>query len=207
MSLPNKQKGVLYVVSAPSGCGKGTILEQVFKNEENLFFSVSATTRNPRPGEENGVNYFFMTVEEFQQMIKEDAVFEYAQFCGNYYGTPKKAVFDKLENGYDVILEIETNGALQVKKSYPDAVLIFILPPSVAELKRRLNKRGTETDEIIEKRVNEAVGEIHKAYEYDYVMVNGDLEKAILDFTHIIRSEKLRITNNNKIINEVLENA
>lgn len=205
--MNKENKGVLYVVSAPSGCGKGTILDEVFKSNDNLYYSISATTRQPRPGEVNGVNYHFKTVDEFKDLIANDGFLEYAQFCDNYYGTPKAQVFEKLESGADVILEIETKGALQVKKVYPDAVLIFILPPSVSELKRRLYKRGTETEEVIQKRVNEAIDEIKKSPLYDYAMVNDDLSDAIEDFIHILKAEKLKAKNNINTINEVLENA
>lgn len=203
----NNERGTLFVISAPSGCGKGTILEEVFKRVNNLFFSVSATTRSPRPGEIDGVNYYFKTVDEFKEMVDNDGVLEYAQFCGNYYGTPKAAVLEKLSQGIDVVLEIETQGAMSIKKSYPEAVLIFILPPSVKELERRLKNRGTETDEVIAKRVGEASGEINKAYNYDFVLVNDELELAIENFIHILKSHRFKINNNKNTIDEVLKNA
>ncbi len=199
--------GVLYVVSAPAGCGKGTILQTVLKNNDNLYYSVSATTRNPRPGEIDGVNYCFHTKEEFKKLINNNDVLEYAEFCDNYYGTPRKPVEEKLSEGYDVILEIETNGAMQVKKNFSDAVMIFILPPSVGELRRRLNKRGTESAEIIEKRLGEAVREIKCAKNYDYIMINAELEKAITDFEAIITASKLTNIKNSNKIEEVLNNA
>lgn len=200
------KKGMLYVVSAPSGCGKGTILAEVFKQNKNVFYSVSATTRLPREGEVDGVNYFFMTKDEFKKLVENGQMLEYAEFCGNFYGTPKSAVEDKLNAGFDVILEIETKGAMLVKERMPEAKLIFILPPSVKELKRRLNKRGTETEAVIEKRVSEAVGEIKKAYNYDYVMMNDELSEAIEDFISIMDVAKLE-KNKNNIIDEVLKNA
>ncbi len=200
-------KGILYVVSAPSGCGKGTILETVLKNNSNIFYSVSATTRLPREGEIDRVNYFFYSQKEFQKLIDEDGMLEYAFFCDNYYGTPKKQVEEKLAQGFDVILEIETNGALQIKKNFPDAILIFILPPSISELRRRLNKRRTETQEVIEKRLSEAKTEIMRAENYDYIMMNEELEKAIVDFEAIIASTKLLRNNNLNKIEEVLNNA
>ncbi|MBQ8379170.1 MAG: guanylate kinase [Oscillospiraceae bacterium] len=200
-------RGTLYVVSAPSGCGKGTILAEVFKRNSNVFYSVSATTRNPREGEIDGVNYHFLTREKFLELVDNNGMLEYAEFCGNMYGTPRKAVEEKLSEGYDVILEIETKGAKQIKEKMPEAVMIFILPPSVNELRRRLNKRGTETEEVIEKRVSEAEGEIRQAYDYDYVMMNGELSDAIDDFMAIMRASKYDKTKNNKIIDEVLENA
>lgn len=200
-------KGVLYVVSAPSGCGKGTILETVLKNNCNLYYSVSATTRNPRAGEIDGVNYYFHTKEEFQELIDTKGVLEYAQFCDNYYGTPRKHVEEKLEQGFDVILEIETKGAMQIKKNFPDAVSIFILPPSISELHRRLDKRRTESEDVIEKRLSEAKREIECAENYDYIMLNGELEKAILDFEAIITASKLVNKRNLNKIYEVLNNA
>lgn len=200
-------KGKLYVVSAPSGCGKGTILSEVLKNNDNLFYSVSATTRCPRDGEEDGVNYYFLSVEDFKKEIENGGMLEYAQFCDNYYGTPKQKVLDKLNKGIDVILEIETNGAMKIKKAMSEAILIFILPPSVSELRRRLNKRGTEKQDIIDKRVNEAEAEIKKACEYDYIMINDELEKAIEDFEAILKASKLTNENNKSKIEEVLKNA
>lgn len=200
-------KGKLFVVSAPSGCGKGTILEEVLKNNDNLFYSVSATTRSPRVGETDGVNYYFLSTEEFKREIENGGMLEYAKFCDNFYGTPKQKVLEKLNQGIDVILEIETNGAMQIKKAMKEAVLIFIMPPSISELKRRLNKRGTEEQDIIDKRVNEAADEIRKAREYDYIMMNDDLETAIQDFEAILKASKLTNENNKNMIEEVLENA
>lgn len=200
-------KGKLYVISAPSGCGKGTILAEVLKNNENLFYSVSATTRPPREGEIDGVDYYFVSLEEFKQEIDSGGMLEHTEFCGNFYGTPKKKVIDKLNEGINVILEIETVGAMNIKKAMKDAILIFILPPSVSELRRRLNKRGTEEQDVIDKRVNEAVDEIKKASNYDYIMMNDELEKAIEDFEAILRASKLTNENNINMIEEVLENA
>lgn len=199
-------KGILIVVSAPSGCGKGTILAEILK-DEGYYYSVSATTRSPRPGEEDGVNYHFLKREQFEELIKNDGMLEYAEYCGNYYGTPKDKVFEKIEEGKNVILEIEVQGAMQIKKKCPQAVFIFIAPPSVGELRRRLLKRGTETEEVIEKRVSEAAHEIGFAGKYDYIVVNGALEDAIEDFKTVIRAEKLKSANQKKLIDEVLENA
>ena len=172
-----------------------------------MYYSVSATTRNPRVGEIDGVNYFFQTKEGFQKLVDNNGMLEYAAFCDNYYGTPRKQVEEKLKEGFDVILEIETNGALQIKSNFPDAVLIFILPPSINELHRRLSKRRTESEEVIEKRIAEARREIECAKNYDYIMVNGELEKAISDFEAIINASKFVNKRNIKIIDEVLKNA
>lgn len=184
-------KGLLFVVSAPAGCGKDTILEQVFKKSPNAAYSISATTRAPRPGEEDGVHYFFHTRESFEQMIKDNAVLEYTEYCGNYYGTPRSGVEQKLAQGKDVILKIEVNGAMNIKKLYPDCTLIFILPPSMAELERRLRKRGTETEEKIIERTAQARAELEYAKNYDYLIVNGELETAVDDLIAVIRAEKL----------------
>lgn len=199
-------KGLLIVVSGPSGCGKGTILAEILKDEK-FFYSISATTRNARPGEVDGVNYHFLTKDKFEELIENDGMLEYASYCDNYYGTPRKPVEDMLEQGKHVILEIEVQGAMKIKEKCPEAKFIFILPPSLKELRRRLNKRGTESDDVIEKRLNEATGEIKQAYKYDYALVNGELSIAVDDLLAIIRAEELNLKNSNNIIDEVLENA
>lgn len=196
-------KGLLIVVSAPSGCGKGTLLAEVLKND-NFYYSVSATTRAPREGEVNGVNYHFTSKEDFEKLIASGGVLEYAQYCGNYYGTPRKAVEDKLAEGKDVILEIEVQGAMKIKQSCPEAVFVFILPPSVETLKERLEKRGTETADVIAKRVAEARGEIEKAYNYDYVIVNDDLDTAVSQFIEAVEAEKLTVKRSTELIDRVL---
>ncbi|MDO5559165.1 MAG: guanylate kinase [Oscillospiraceae bacterium] len=199
-------KGILIVVSAPSGCGKGTILSEVLKDEK-FYYSVSATTRSPRTGEADGVNYHFLTHEQFVERINNDGMLEYAEYCGNYYGTPKKEVYDKLSEGKNVILEIEVQGAMQIKKKCPEAVFVFIAPPSIQELKRRLNKRGTESDEVIQQRVSEAAHEISFASQYDYVVVNAELEEAISDFRSVVRAQELKSESQKNFIDEVLKNA
>lgn len=199
-------KGLLIVVSGPSGCGKGTILAEILKDEK-FFYSISATTRNARPGEIDGVNYHFLTKDKFEELIENDGMLEYASYCDNYYGTPRKPVEDMLNEGKHVILEIEVQGAMKIKEKCPEAKFIFILPPSLKELRRRLNKRGTESEDIIEKRLNEAAGEIKQAYKYDYALINGELSDAVNDLIAIIRAEELNLKNTKEIIDEVLENA
>lgn len=197
-------KGTLYVISAPSGCGKGTILSEVLKYFKNIHYSVSATTRKPREGELNGVNYYFITRDEFEEEIANGGMLEYAEFCGNYYGTPKAKVMEKLDSGIDVILEIETVGAMKVKESYPDAVLIFILPPSIDTLRERLIGRGTEALDVIDRRVGEAASEIEKSYNYDYVLVNDNLIDAIEGLEIIMKSCKYMTKFNSNTIKGVL---
>jgi len=198
-------KGTLYVLSAPSGCGKGTVLNELFKRTDNVFYSVSATTRSPREGEVDGVNYYFVTKEHFLELVKSDGMLEYATFVDNYYGTPKAPIEQKLAEGKDVILEIETAGAMMVKSVCPEAVLIFMLPPSIEELAERLRGRGTESEEVISKRVMEAYREIRLANNYDYVFVNDNLSEAVDDLMMIMKSAKHLVNKNNDLIKGVLE--
>lgn len=201
-----KNKGRMIVVSAPSGCGKGTILSEILKSDE-FYYSVSATTRAPREGEVDGVNYHFITREKFLELIESGGMLEYAEYCGNYYGTPRKILEEKMEEGKNVILEIEVQGAMKVRSLCPDAIFIFIVPPTIAELERRLHKRGTESDEVIARRVSEAAGEIKQAENYDYIVVNAALEDAVDDFKTIIRAESMKTAHNKNLIGEVLSNA
>ena len=198
-------KGLLIVVSAPAGCGKDTILEQVLANNDNIFYSVSATTRTIRPGEVDGASYYFKSRVEFETMIKNSELLEYTEYCGNYYGTPRKAVMDMLDAGKDVVLKIEVEGAANIKRMFPDCVMIFILPPSISELDRRLHKRGTESEEVIQKRIAAAKNELTYAANYDYTIVNGALEKAIEDFETVVRAEKFRVSRNADLIEEILK--
>lgn len=197
------KKGLLIVVSGPSGCGKGTILGSITK-EMGISYSVSATTRAMREGEVDGVNYHYITKERFEQLIAEDKVLEYTSYCGNYYGTLRDEVDSRREQGQDVLLEIEVEGAANVRRLCPDAVSIFIAPPSVKELERRLRKRGTETEEVIAERVSQAEREIHSALEYDYIIINGELEKAVNDVASVINAERLFAKDKENIISEVL---
>ena len=199
-------KGRLIVFSAPSGCGKGTMLAEILK-DERFRTSVSATTRAPREGETDGVSYHFISREDFDKKVGEEQFLEHAEYCGNCYGTLVTEVDPYIEKGINVILEIEVQGAMKIRQKRPDALFIFIVPPSVNELRRRLHKRGTEAEEVIEKRVSAAAGEIAQAGKYDYIIVNDALEDAVSDFFAVIRAESLRSANSGEILNEVLKNA
>lgn len=171
-----KRRGILVVVSGFSGAGKGTLMKELMKEYDNYSLSISMTTRTPRTGEENGREYFFSSKEAFEEKIGQEGFIEYASYCGNYYGTPKAYVEAQLEMGKDVILEIEIQGALKVKEKFPTALLLFVMPPTAAELKRRLEGRGTETPEVIEKRLQRAKEEAKGIEKYDYIVINDDLK-------------------------------
>lgn len=192
------EKGILLIVSGPSGSGKGTVVEKLTQCEEYAL-SISATTREPRNYEDHGTHYFFKEKETFEEMIKNNEFIEYASFCGNYYGTPKSYVEEKLETGYNVILEIEVQGALQIKEKYPASVLIFLMPPSAKELRNRLEGRGTEEKEIIEKRIKRAEEEIEFFPQYDYVVVNDKVGDAVEKIKTIVNAEKLKTSRNIEI--------
>lgn len=196
-------KGILFVVSAPAGCGKDTILEQALSRNINLHYSVSATTRAMRPGETDGVSYHFKSREQFEQMIAQNELLEHTEYCGNYYGTPRKAVEDMLSAGKNAVLKIEIEGAANVKKLFPEAVLIFILPPSMEELERRLRNRGTEDEETIRKRLQQARTELSHARSYDYAITNGDLEKAVDDLVAVITAESFKVSRNAEFIEKI----
>lgn len=188
MKLDNK--GLLIVLSGPSGVGKGTVRQALFERpDHNLVFSVSMTTREPREGEVDGREYYFVTKEEFEKNIAEGKMLEYANFVGNYYGTPLDAVNRELNAGNEVVLEIEVQGALQVRDKCKDAIFIFIAPPSIDALYMRLRKRGTDSEEIIRQRVEKAQKEITLAYKYDYIVVNDDVDNAADKIMAIIRAE------------------
>jgi guanylate kinase len=200
------RKGLLLVVSGPSGAGKGTICKALLNKNDKIKLSVSATTRKPRNGEVHGVNYFFLEKEEFTTMIENGEFLEYAQIYDNFYGTPKSAIIECLEKGQDVILEIEMQGAKQIKEVYPEGVFIFVLPPSLEELKSRIVGRGTETQEEIEKRFSCAFEEINQIVNYDYFIVNEDIEKSVNDVEAIISAEKNKVTRyKNNIIDKFKE--
>lgn len=185
------EKGILMVISGPSGSGKGTVVSCLTENTD-FVISISATTRQPRDYEENGVHYFFKTLDEFGDMINNDELLEWASFCGNYYGTPKAYVEEKLAEGKNVILEIEVQGAHQIKKLYPEAALIFLVPPSKEELMNRLCGRGTEDEDTITRRLQRAEEEIKFLPDYDYVVVNDYVDKAAEKIMDIAKSEKMR---------------
>lgn len=196
-------KGILFVVSAPAGCGKDSILEKALSKDINLTYSVSATTRAMRAGETEGISYCFKTRGEFEKMIENGELLEHTEYCGNYYGTPKQTVEEILNSGRNVVLKIEIEGAGNVKRLLPEAVLIFILPPSMQELSRRLHKRGTEDEETIKKRLKQAETEISRAYSYDYVIVNGDLDAAVNDFVSIVKAEGFKTERNGDLISSL----
>ena len=195
-------KGLLLVISGPSGVGKGTICREYIKNHDDCALSVSATTRSPREGEIHGESYFFMTHDEFRKKIDEGGFLEHAVFCENYYGTPKDAVMRMLESGKNVILEIEVQGALQVRSHYPEAVFIFVIPPSLDELEERLRGRGTETDEVIAKRLDRAKAEFKYIDKYNYVLVNDTVAAATERLQAIITAEKCVMSRNYEGIKE-----
>lgn len=187
------RKGLLFVISGPSGAGKGSIYKGVLERLD-MDFSVSMTTRAPRPDEVDGKDYYFVTEEEYRLVLEEDGFLERAQVYGNHYGTPKAEVLDRLEKGRDVLLDIDVQGALQVRKNFPAGVLIFILPPSMEELRRRLTGRGTETEEVINKRLGQAMQELGYVGKYDYCVINDRLDEATEQVIGIIRTEHLRVS-------------
>ena len=193
MNPVEKHAGKLFILSGPSGAGKGTICKALLA-ETDLELSVSMTTRNPRAGETDGESYYFVSKDEFLRKIEASGFLEYAEVYGNFYGTPKQPVIEKLSAGTDVILEIDMQGALKVKENYPDGVFIFILPPSMSELRKRLTGRGTETAEAIEMRLGETLKELSYIDKYDYCVVNGQLEEAVTRVKAIVTAEHSRVT-------------
>lgn len=199
MKKMTNRKGTLIVLSGPSGTGKGTVLKHFFDNyaDDAVKLSISATTRLPRDGETDGVNYFFVGKEKFENMVQNDMLLEWASFCGNFYGTPKAFVDENLENGCDVILEIEVQGALKVMEKRPDAAFVFIAPPSMQELKNRIVGRQTETADVIEKRMETAKWEVQNISKYTYAVVNDDADMAAKRLKTIIDAERLKVGKNN----------
>lgn len=200
-----KQRGILVVVSGFAGAGKGTLMKNLVGKYDGYALSVSATSRKPRPGEENGVSYFFKTREEFEAMISADELVEHAEYVGNYYGTPKKFVDEQLDKGNDVILEIEIQGAMQIKKKFPEALLMFVMPPSAEILKARLVGRGTETAEVIDKRMKRAVEESEGIENYDFIVINDDIDECTEKMHNMIQSSKYTPDRQKSFINMVRE--
>ncbi len=198
-------KGRLLIVSGPSGSGKDTILKKVLSRMPEIKFSISSITRPMREGEVEGEKYNFVSREYFEEMIKNDALLEYNNYIGNYYGTPKAPIDDVIENGGEIIIEVDVNGQANIKKRVDSALSIFIMPPSFEVLKARLSGRGTDSDEVIEQRMQEALKEIACAKNYDYIVVNDDLEEAVEDFIGIIKTDRLNIQRQNYLIDEVLK--
>ena len=197
------RKGLLVVISGFSGAGKGTLMKELLKKYDNYALSISATTRQPREGEMHGREYFFMSKEEFEQLIKEEKLIEYASYVGNYYGTPSSFVEEQRDAGKDVILEIEVQGALQVKEKFPDTVLLFVTPPSAAELVSRLRGRGTETEEVISKRMEQAVTESALMNKYDYLVINDSLQEAVETMHNILQMEHDKMSRNEEFITDI----
>ena len=199
------QKGILVVVSGFSGVGKGTLMRRLTEKYDDYALSISATTRQPREGEKDGREYFFHTKEEFEKMISEDALVEYDCYCGNYYGTPSAYVEEQRNAGRDVILEIEIQGALKIREKFPDALLLFVMPPSAKVLKERLIGRGTESSEIIEARLKRAAAEAEGVENYDYMLVNDDLEVCVEEMHSLISCQRNRVNRNLDFIQQVRE--
>ena len=195
--MPN-EKGILFVISGPSGVGKGTLRKELFKRIEGLTYSVSCTTRQPRAGEQDGVDYKFINLEAFMSYVEENKFLEWAKVHGNYYGTLESDVRKLLDEGHDVVLEIDVQGALQVKNKMPEAILIFIMPPSEEELVRRLDRRGTESDRELEERIRNAKREILESKRYDFIVVNDDLESAVKELEQIFKDVKIKKPENNR---------
>lgn len=200
-----KEKGLLLVISGFSGAGKGTVVKRLLELHNDYALSISATTRSPREGEQNGREYFFKSTEEFESMIDNSELIEYAKYVSNYYGTPKAYVEEQLEAGKNVILEIEIQGALNIKKMYPDAVLLFIMPPSAEELERRLVGRGTEDEATIKARLQRASDEAKGVENYNYIVINDKVDDCVEVIHSIVNSEKRKTVNNMSLINNIKE--
>ncbi len=200
-----QQRGLLVVISGPSGTGKGTVCKKLLSQRKSVRYSVSATTRKPREGEVDGKNYFFITEAEFLDMLEKDALIEWDKYCDNYYGTPKAFVDKCMENGTDVILEITVEGALEIKQKYPECVLIFIIPPSLEELRRRIESRATECCDVIEKRLQQAANELKYVSKYDYLILNDSVDNAVLNIEKVLDAERLKPTRNLDFVESLIK--
>ena len=203
--LEMKDKGLLLVISGFSGAGKGTVVKRLLEQHNDYALSISATTRSPREGEQDGREYFFKSKEEFEKMIEASELIEYARYVDNYYGTPKAYVEEQLKEGKNVILEIEIQGALNIKSMVPDAVLLFIMPPSAKELERRLVGRGTEDEATIRARLSRASEEAQGVENYNYIVINDDVDACVETIDSIVKSEKRKAANNINLINNIKE--
>ena len=199
-------KGRVYIISGPSGSGKDSLMKKVFEKAPHIAFSISSITRPMRPGEVEGEKYNFISRERFEEMIANDELLEHNVFVGNYYGTPKAPVINCIENGKDMLIEVDVNGAVQIREKMPDVVSIFIMPPSLGELSRRLKNRGTETEEDICRRLKIAEDEIQRAKEYNYIVINDDLSVCVNDVLSIIKAERLKYSNMQEKIIEIINN-
>lgn len=198
-----KRKGIVVVVSGFAGTGKGTLMRELMSRYDNYALSISMTTRAPRKGEVNGKDYFFVTDEEFEALIASDGLLEHAGYCGHYYGTPRKFVEEQLEKGVDVILEIETQGALQIQEKYPETLLLFIMPPSVSELRRRLTGRGTETTEVVEQRMAKAIEEARLIDRYDGILINDEVDRCVEQLRDVIEAAHMAPFRNREFIEDI----
>ena len=200
-------KGGVFVVAGPSGSGKDTLFKELFKRKPEIKFSISSITRPMRVGEVEGEKYNFITREKFLYMLEYDELLEYNEYIGNYYGTPKAPVIAAIEKGEDILIEVDVNGAKEICQKLPEAVTVFIMPPSYQELKRRLSGRGTATQDLIDKRMKEALNEIARATEFDYIVVNDDLQTAVDDIIEVISSSRLTLKRQKNLIDGVLSNV
>ncbi|MBO7334844.1 MAG: guanylate kinase [Lachnospiraceae bacterium] len=195
--------GILIVMSGFSGAGKGTLLHRLLDDYEDFAFSVSMTTRAPREGEVDGRDYFFVDKEKFEETIRNGGLYEHAQYCGNYYGTPKAYVDEQLKKGKSVILDIEVQGAMQIKEKFPDTLMVFVTPPSIAVLRKRLEGRGTETAEVINKRIDRAKEEVNWMDKYEYIIINDDLDTAVKEMHDIILAQRYQTKRLGTFIDEI----
>ena len=197
------ESGKLIVISGPSGAGKSTVIEKIMRDNPNMVFSVSATTRKPREGEKDGVNYYFVDNTRFEEMIKNGELLEYARYVNNYYGSPREAVYNNLVAGKDVVFDIEVQGAMQIKRACPSAILIFIIPSDFSEIEKRLHGRGTDSEEVIRQRVEAAKNEYRYAPDYSYLVLNDDTDVAAAEIKAIVTAEKCRMSDRQNYISEV----